>query len=621
MRTRQTAAVSDWLVSVADVLPLAHRAVAPYTLGEAVAEFGAYARGIDAHSWRKSRPVLNYRNSLGREIEAQSERLGNQLSSFLAPLIDDVRRAADGNGVVAAASQFRKVWHSRAATSQAFRDLCDAAKCPETTSSALRELSAILASQVGPAAHDAFSPLRDASDALVSTEEELRWRRSMPVPGTLSEARRLEMAEESLLFPPAGRIVVWIVYARATLWGMRAAAGPITFLRPEWALPNAFESDHQDFPERTELRELRSHVHWLDDLHHESLKPESRLVLARVDLGKRQVSGAVEEARRRIDAVVSIAVQAGGVSWQSAGATAVAVDGRVHTLSPGLAPRGPLKDDDSYGMGATAEVLTSVADQLDTALSKGPMPDRLVEALTSLREARMTDHRDALFYGARRVTPRIATALEDHAIELIASELGVRPERLADALQRREALDHADQYVLSSLMSPLDTAWTHGDRDGRRELEQEITHYDGGRIVSIAKAVALQDEICSLTMTPLQRADLETALAICTDPARERQLLEDSWAHTTLLRERHRRVRNAVNHGLPLGAIMLNSVRAYAAETSHAALNIALTWFKNGESGGVLLKREEEAWGERMARIDNGDSWAVEDARINDASE
>jgi hypothetical protein len=75
-------------------------------------------------------------------------------------------------------------------------------------------------------------------------------------------------------------------------------------------------------------------------------------------------------------------------------------------------------------MGATADILSSVADQLGDALTKGPMPEHLVEALTSLREARMTDHRDVLFYSARRVTPRIATALEDHAMELFASATG-----------------------------------------------------------------------------------------------------------------------------------------------------------------------------------------------------
>ena len=48
VRVGSTATVSDWLLSVAEVLPLPHRAVPPYTLGEAVAELGAYALAVGA---------------------------------------------------------------------------------------------------------------------------------------------------------------------------------------------------------------------------------------------------------------------------------------------------------------------------------------------------------------------------------------------------------------------------------------------------------------------------------------------------------------------------------------------------------------------------------------------
>jgi hypothetical protein len=116
-------------------------------------------------------------------------------------------------------------------------------------------------------------------------------------------------------------------------------------------------------------------------------------------------------------------------------------------------------------------------------------------------------------------------------------------------------------------------------------------------------------------MSDLQRADFEDSLAICTAPARERRLLDEMLREAGLLRDRHRRVRNAVNHGLPLNVTTLNSIRDYADHTSSTALNIALTWFKDGDPGETLLQREEGARAERIDRIDHDLSLAVEHTR------
>lgn len=616
VRVQSTAEASGWILSVAEVLPLPHRAVAPYTLGEAVAELGAYAQAVDASKWDVGFAKAS-RAAMRIEIDAQSETLGERLGTLVAAPLDDLRDAADPVAAATAAARFSEAWHSEMAITHAFDDLCDAAKIPTATSRALRKLSAIVASQVGPAARDAFSLLDHAANALVDTEEDLaRWRNeSLSEP--LTEAHRLEVATDILAAAPAGRIVVWTAYYRARIMGMREVAGPMTFLRPDWALPNAFDVHVSDFPERAELREIREGVHWLDELHTESLKPGNRLVLVRVDLGERQVAGAVEEARRRIDAVLSVAVEAGGTSWQHTGAAAVLLDGKVRRSSIGLTLRATLAlEDDSYGIGATAEILGSVAEQLDVALTKGPMPEHLLEALTTLREARMTDHRDVRFYGSRRVTPRIATALEDHAMELFASVLKVKPDELAMALQRREALSQASRRIANQLMAPFSEAWSLEHHEDRQELERKISKYSqGGLLVSVATAVALGDRIRALPMSDLQRADFEDALAICVDPVREQRFLDDIWRETELLRARHRRVRNAVSHGLPLNDNTLNSIRDYADATSGAALNIALTWFKNSDTGETLLKQEDKAWADRLNRIRRGETWAADDAR------
>jgi hypothetical protein len=277
--------------------------------------------------------------------------------------------------------------------------------------------------------------------------------------------------------------------------------------------------------------------------------------------------------------------------------------------------------DDSYGMRATADTISYVADQLGAVLTKEPMPEPLVEALTSLREARMTDHRDVLFYGARRVNSRVATALEDHAMELFASALKVKPKEFAEALQYRETLSRIGRRIAEQLMSPFNEAWSLKDHKEREELKRTISKYSqGGLVVSIAKVIAFQDEIRALPMSDLQRADLEDALAICVDPNRERQFVDEMWRETHLLRSRHRRVRNAVNHGLPLHETTLNSIRDYADCTSRFALDIALTWFKNSDTGAGLIQREKSKWAERTERIGRGESWAAHDARFENES-
>lgn len=616
MRVGETADVNGWLLSVAEVLPLPHLAGPPYTLGEAVTELGAYAQTTDASSWNH-RFSLGRRSSLKEEIKAQSAILGSRLGTLLTPLLDDLRDDSDPADTAAAATRFSNVWHSAAAITEAFGDLCDQAKTVATTRHSLWKLSALIASQVGPAACDSFSPLSEAASLLVDPDEHLARLHHTASSGQLTEARRLELATSALVAAPVGRIVVWTAYSHARVWEVRETAGTMTFLQAEWALPNALSDGLEDFPERAELREIRKEAGWLNDLHTESLKHENRLVLVRIDLGERQLAGAVEEARRRVDAVLSITVDAGGASWRDAGVATALLNGKVRSSSLRLDLRhAPALEDDIYGMGATARILSSVAEQLDDALSAGPMPEPLVEALAALREARMTDHRDVHFGGIRPLAPRIATALEDHALELIASVLNVKAENLAKALQKRESLNHVSRRVSTQLHAPLAQAWSREPHPEREALERAIITYGpAGASVSIAKAVELQDEVRALPMSDLERADFEDAITVCTDPVREKQLLYDAWLDAELLRKRLRRVRNAVNHGLPLGDATLGSIREYADHTSRTALSLALTWFKNGDPGAVLLQREEDTWADRMDRIGRGESWATASAQ------
>lgn len=619
-RIRPDAPVSEWMASVATVLPHRYQQPAPYTLAEAFAELGAVASSAAPSDWSRNGSVQKTCKQLLIELDTHRAVLGEHLGTRVDGLFAAIRDPASQESVVDACATFNDVWHAEVAITDAFTDLCDAAKTPHATSTRLRQLSEILASQMGAEGTSHFSPLRDAADALVATAEELALRRWDTVQPPLDEEQRVRLAREMLTVSPVGHVVVWAVYSRATVWGMRTALGPVTALRPDWALPNAFGEGVQDFPERAELQAIRPHVRWLDESHTKSLETEDHIALVRVDLGTRHAAGAPEEARRLVDALLGIPVTRGGVSWRDTGTFAVLLDGDVRMSSLGRGKTVEATYEDSYGIGVTAEILHETAEQLGQSFDNAPMPDPLLEALSALREARMTDHRDVRFYGARPTAPRFATALEDHAMELIASVLSVRPDALAKALAVGYGVELFESTVLSQLMSPFYRGAMTEAHAQRQQLEDVVSRFDRGgvRVVDVAKVVAHQADIRELPMTALQRADFEDALLACTSPEREAQLLDSGHHEAELLRARHRRVRNAVNHGLPLAATTLGSVRAYAEATSQTALDFALTWFIGERTGAELLSQETRLRSDRLARIARGESWADEAPRLDE---
>lgn len=85
-------------------------------------------------------------------------------------------------------------------------------------------------------------------------------------------------------------------------------------------------------------------------------------------------------------------------------------------------------------------------------------------------------------------------------------------------------------------------------------------------------------EQCSFPLAgdPATRADLEWALSVISDPAEESRSKARLLDHASVLRNRHRRVRNAVVHGNPVTAAALDSVRGYSDSVTRDALAMAL---------------------------------------------
>lgn len=564
----------------------------PFRLAEAVSEYGLWARSARTESWNSPK---NQR-SLKLDISRLSQAVGPRLTHIIQGQLEQLNTAAARDDIVDCAERFDNVWRDRASISAAFRDLCEAASRAGAVTRDLRKLAEILASQLGPAAQSPWNALRDSATALAGEPHDFQvheWFGDGASMAILSAEDRLRVAEDLIIADsPVGEVVVWIAYHRAMV-SWRVDAGPITFLRADWMLPNARREDGQDFPERDELRILFENTSWMKDVEGAINDPKNMLVLARVSMGKRAVAGALEEAKRRIEAILSIVVGAGGVSWQSTGASATMIDGRVATSTLGLDLGGRPPIHDTYGISATTGILEDVAERLNVAMAERPMPEYLVEALVALREAGMTDHRDVSLYGARAVTPRIATALQDHALELIASVASVTPTELAKALEEREVDWQFEQDVLGGIMGPFDRSLDFGNGADRRTLELAISEHDGAtRVVSVSEAVELQAELLSLPMTDLTQADLTDALRAVTDPEYEAALLQSHREDVEMMRERHRRVRNAINHGNPLTATALESTRGFAERNAQGALWMALEAYASDNLIASLLADE-----------------------------
>lgn len=464
----------------------------------------------------------------------------------------------------------------------AFRDLCAFAQTHDATITALEPRARIIASQLGEAARG-FGVLSEISNLLSAEPDDWQIERIRAQDELFvddSSSARLAAAQRLLEEDPAsGDVVVWCLYRRARVpW--RTSAGPITFLRAVSAIQYATGEEEGIFPEQDELRVLLEQSVGFDAdqiLEHE--ESGENFVFVRVDLGVRSPHGAATDAEQRTDALLNIAAGAGGVSWVFTGTSVTLLDGAIAggRLGSNYARRTPFTD--SYGMGATSELVESWSTQLDTALSNGPMPGALMEALGAVTEARLTDHRDVHFYDARPVTPRVATALEDHALEQVATLAQLKPEKLMNELMAEEAGRAWDRWVAGAVTAPLnyreETAEQHREREA---VERAICRHSsyGIREVDLRKAWEARDALRKLARVPAVRADLEEALLAISNPAEEKRTRARILAATELVRLRHRRIRNAVAHGNPASPAGIGSIRNYSDSVASDALSLAL---------------------------------------------
>jgi hypothetical protein len=575
-------APGSWMEVVAQVLPPGHQAPPPFTLGEAVQELSTWTSSARTESWRKRD------DSLRDDVLFLLTRTGPRVRARVEDLVTRATTRETPRAVVNdAARSFVDQWTEHDTVLSGFRDLCARAAQGNATTADLRPLAEIVASQQGARSRQSWNVLHEVAALLGPNDVGVGRRGFYPGGRELEDASpaiRLKAAEGRLTAESRkGHVVVWLLYERAVS-PFRLVAGPITFLRADWTVPNASREDGKMFPERDELRALLKEAFWLQELNNELETTTKRHVLVRVDLGHRSTLGAQEEAERLVEAILAFGVIFGGVSWLAEGSGSVMLDGQPMGESR-RAGRGDTSKDDSYGMGAMSEILEELAGNVADALAARGLTDELIEAAGALREASLTDHRDVIFHGERAVTPRIATALEDHALELVASAGGISSVTLSKGLRIIEAEYQFTQYLLALLMAPFDGRRARFGRSSEAsELERSCTSYRNGvRVVSIEAVVEHAAAIDALQMSELARVDFRQGITLVTDASCEDEVRQRVDRETEVVWGRLRRIRNSVTHGNPLTPSALASIRPVSERTSREALQIALSAFARDE--------------------------------------
>jgi len=110
-------------------------------------------------------------------------------------------------------------------------------------------------------------------------------------------------------------------------------------------------------------------------------------------------------------------------------------------------------------------------------------------------------------------------------------------------------------------------------------------------------------------MPELVRNDLEFALAAFQDAQLESSARDSVRSEAMVLGDRHRRVRNSISHGNPVGDPALLSTRDFSSRRADAAIWLALRGYSSGESVADLLEAESATRLADRARMAAGESY------------
>lgn len=596
-----------WLSGLASVLSGPMPTSTVLLLPDLLSEVDGWLRHRRLEPWR---PQL--RESLRHEVQWSVNNLASCRSSFDGPLKDYLRAVEDAlsdgpptdaqrHAAVAAGEVVRAALITPASLRAFWQDLVTDARSaqrPHLVATAARALAIAL----DAAGHDVVRLLThlarvlgDEATAVAEAEVSLG-RRQPPITwcelrGTsagVSVGDRLELCELLIAAPPPwGRCIAWVAFKDAQVDTV-LHAGPCTFLNAHWALGNAESERGHDFPGRRELQDEFSRPR--------KLEPDERVALVRVDLGSRSPAGALPAGQDLVRTLTDTAhLRSGGSRWLPFGWEMLLVDGRrvsSRTFAPDdVVSRWPRP----YVLERTAEELAKSGNRLGAVLARSPLPPDLAEAVRTATEATPAHLRSRIL-------------LYDRVVELVAAFCGQESaDELLDLIARSWPLSSWRADVLRAVESALDAGrWTEPNRREQLSAALKTSTPAGGYTLNLVAVAERTGELLGMFPSTWEACLSADVLYTFHSVPAYLAYLETSITEATRLRARLRRVRNALVHGNPVQTKVIETVTAFAAYLSDAALSEALNAFQDGHDMLARLRQFDAERQHDLALVTSG---------------
>ncbi len=600
-----------WIRALSAVVGAKAPRTTPLTLLRAVREIDEWTSLATAETWK----ARTNRRALATDLEAAAAGVGRHLRAVLDPELSrfvrtvtgpfcekkpDVAMMASLSGAVLMASL-----ETTAAVLAVWADLVDAARDGDDEAMLWRADS--LEAQLTARGFVGDRTLAEAAFVVIGHQpiSDIG-----PVP---SVEMRIQKAEDLLArAPQTGRCVAWLTYDEAMLEQFTMTCGPITFFEADWCLPNTLREGGHPFVFKDELRALAAEgTDW--DFDAESWKPDRgrrpHIVLARVDLGERGATGALDLAAKHVQLMLDVArLQGGGRPWRRSGPAVLVVNGLVaaHRFDRPAVRAGDSSG--SYGRRVFAESLAEHGTLVGRMLSSPIAPD-LAEAIRMLGEAGQADDpwRDSGRH--RTIDQRTVVALHDSAHDHLATYAGYS----SDALDARIREDWPVSGWRHEVMKAIDACLSWGS-DAVDGLQAAIRT---GSTYHFDVASDRLDELLAAAPDDHTRRTAARWLASINDAEAHLALLDQLNWQCDLLAARTQRVRNGIAHGTPPSAEATESVLTYSRFRVFRALHYAMLAATTGRPMSDVLDEEHDSCTDELAALKAGSSvrqqWAASD--------
>jgi hypothetical protein len=400
------------------------------------------------------------------------------------------------------------------------------------------------------------------------------------------------------------RLVVWLEYENAEVHSV-VRAGPVTFFRWIWAVPNARLENGQDFEFRDDLRR------YLEERPEEEEAALEHVVVVRVDLGVGPSPTAIQRALTLVTAIVETAfARSAGRPWKPRGFARVEVDGdllmgavqRLESFSDGESGR--------LGIHRTAAEIDRLAAAWGDRLTVTEIPALLLDAMRSIASRQSLDVEDDLAVSILRTADLRNATIWDHGVlEQVAAWGGMPLRALGDALDAiwRHALWRTDLARLIDFALGRARAT---DPSLAARLQAGFRSWrDGGEVTLLGQLATFEPEILDLLDGDPGFEENALLLRSVRDSRSYVTVISALRQRQSLTRARHTFVRNCLVHAHPLTGAMLERNRRFARFRADAALDWGMNAFVENVALPDWIDRERSRRERDESAVRSGGSW------------